>query len=117
MKLPTIYKLCIMNCALCIMISSCSKDLDLKYHDIEPLTVIEAELTPEGFRAAITLTTPMDEPMNLTRLTDATVTLYDLNSGEEYSISPNDEGYCTNDIPGIVCHEHRLKVEREQIVY
>ncbi len=117
MKLPTIYKLCIMNCALCIMISSCSKDLDLKYHDIEPLTVIEAELTPEGFRAAITLTTPMDEPMNLTRLTDATVTLYDLNSGEEYSISPNDEGYFTNDIPGIVGHDYSLKVEREGIVY
>lgn len=119
MKLPTVYKNIFVYCASCIalMIEGCSKDLDLKYHDIEPLTVIEAELTPEGFRASITLTTPMDEPMDRTRLTDARVALLDLNSGEEYSISADEEGYFSNDIPGIVGHDYRLRVEREGNVY
>ena len=119
MKLIAVYKYCFVYCALCLtlMLEGCSKDLDLKYHDIEPLTVIEAELTPDGFRASITLTTPMDEPMDRTRLTDALVTLRDLNSGAEYSISPNEEGYFSNDIPGIEGHDYRLRVEREGNVY
>lgn len=33
--------------AICLMLmfASCEKELDFEYHDIDPLTVIEAELT------------------------------------------------------------------------
>lgn len=44
--------------------TSCEKELDFKYHDIAPLTVIEGELTPDGAKVGITLTTPMAEPMD-----------------------------------------------------
>ena len=109
---------CIMHCALCIIsISSCSKDLDFKYHDIEPLTVIEAELSPAGSRIALTLTTPMDEPMDRTRLTDAAVTLRDLTAGTEFILRPDREGYFTDPTPGIDGHDYRLTVERDGNVY
>lgn len=97
---------------LTLLLTACEKDLDLKYHYIEPLTVIEAELTPEGCKVGITLTTPMDEPMNLTRLTDADVTVSDLTSGEEYSLIPDDEGFFVDETPGIVGHDYRLTVTR-----
>lgn len=112
------YKLCIVHCALCLLMSfSCSKDLDFKYHDIDPLTVIEAELTPEGSRVSITLTTPMDEPMDRTRLTDATVTLQDLTDGSTFTLNPDEEGYFRCLSPGITGHDYLLRVERDGEVY
>ena len=35
---------------------SCEKELDISYHNIDPLPVIEAELTPDGARVGITMT-------------------------------------------------------------
>lgn len=103
--------------SLILLLSSCEKDLDFKYHDIEPLTVIEAELTPEGARVAITMTTPMDEPMDRTRLTDAVVTIYDLTTGTQLSLAADNEGYFRNSSPGIAGHDYKLTVERNGNVY
>ncbi|MDE7419552.1 MAG: DUF4249 domain-containing protein [Muribaculaceae bacterium] len=100
-----------------VFLSSCSKDLDLEYHDIDPLTVIEAELTPEGARVAITLTTPMDEPIDRARLTDANVTLYDETSGKEYILKTDQEGYFSDATPGIAGHFYSLKIERGGYTY
>lgn len=112
------HKSCVMLFALCIiLLSGCSKDLDLKYHYIEPLTVIEAELTPEGSHVAITLTTPMDEPMDRTRLTDAIVRIHDLTSGIIYSLVADDEGYFSDPTPGIPDHEYMVAVERDGNIY
>ncbi len=97
---------------LALVLTACEKDLDLKYHYIDPLTVIEAQLTPEGCRVGITLTTPMDEPMDLTRLTDAAVTVSDLTSGAEYALMPDDDGFYVDPTPGIVGHDYRLTVSR-----
>lgn len=99
------------------MLAGCEKELDFKYHDIEALTVIEAELTPEGMRMAVRLTTPMDEPMDRTLLTDAEATLTDLTSGQVFSLHADEEGYYTDPTPGIAGHDYRLRVERDGKVY
>ena len=102
-----------MHCALCvIMMTSCEKILDFDYHDIEPLTVIEGELTDLGAKIGITLTTPMAEPMDRTRLTDASVTITDLTDGAEYHLSANAEGFFIDPTPGIPGHRYRLTVTR-----
>ncbi|MDE6403110.1 MAG: hypothetical protein K2K86_04800, partial [Muribaculaceae bacterium] len=54
---------------------ACEKELDIRYKEIEPITVIEGQLTLQGSNVRITMTTPMGEPMDSTLLTDATVTL------------------------------------------
>ncbi|MDE5850335.1 MAG: DUF4249 domain-containing protein [Muribaculaceae bacterium] len=110
-----------MHCALCIflsvlciaMLTACEKNLDFRYHDIEPLTVIEGELTSEGAKIGITLTTPMDEPMDRTRLTDASVVIADLSDGVEYTLTPDTDGFYTDPTPGIPGHRYRLTVKRE----
>lgn len=113
-----LYKLCIVHYALCILLTvGCSKDLDFKYHDIEPLTVIEAELTPDGAKVAITLMTPMDEPMDRTHLTDAIVTLQDLTDDSSVSLTPDKDGYFRNPNPGIIGHNYLLRVERKGEVF
>lgn len=97
---------------LLLLLVSCEKELDFKYHDIEPLTVIEGTLTPDGARIGITLTTPMDEPMNTSRLTDATVTLRDITDDVTYLLTADEEGYFTDPTPGIIGHDYTLVVER-----
>ena len=98
--------------SLLLSLISCEKELEIDYIDIDPLTVIEAELTPAGARVGITLTTPMDEPMDLSRLTDAVVTLTDITAGASLTLSADDDGYYTDPTPGIAGHHYRLSVER-----
>ena len=100
-----------------MMIAACEKEIDIEYHDIDPLPVIEAELTPDGCRVSITLTTPMDEPMNHTRLEDATVILSDLTSGISYTLSPDAEGYFRDTTPGVPGHDYGLEVTLQGEVY
>lgn len=95
------------------ILCSCEKELDFKYHDIESITVIEGELTPEGAKVRITYTTPMDEPMDKTPLTDADVTLRDLTTGETRILHPDSEGYFRDNTPGIDRHEYSLTVARD----
>ncbi len=106
-----LYSIPAMMCML-LLLASCEKELDFKYHDIEPLTVIEAELTPDGVKVAITSTTPMDEPMDRTHLTDAVVTLTDLTDGSVYGLHTDSEGFYTDLTPGVAGHDYRLTVER-----
>lgn len=96
---------------LLMLFGSCEKELDFKYHDIPALPVIEAELTPEGAKVALTMTTPMADPMDLTRYTDAQITLTDLDSSRIEFLSPDDSGYFVNPTPGIPGHHYRLDVE------
>lgn len=105
-------QLCILLCALCIILSSCEKVIEFEYRDIEPLTVIEGELTSVGAKVGITLTTPMDEPMDRKRLTDASVTISDLTDGSDFTLMTGADGFFTDTTPGIPGHRYRLTVER-----
>lgn len=58
---------------LFFLLMSCEKELDFKYHDIEPQLVIEGILSQEGVRVSLTNTTPMDEKIEKNYLTDAEV--------------------------------------------
>ncbi len=111
------YKIYYILPLLFIFLSGCSKDLDLEYHDIEPLTVIEAELTQNGALVSITSTTPMDEPIDTTRLSDAKVTLFDLTSGISYFLYADQDGYFRDATPGIAGHDYRIVVERNGNIY
>ncbi|MDE6368462.1 MAG: DUF4249 domain-containing protein [Muribaculaceae bacterium] len=96
-----------------LSLQSCKKDLDIKYKDIEPITVIEGQLTLQGANVRITMTTPMDEPMDTTLLTDATVTLTDLTDGTSETLMPDRIGVFTGSTAGIPSHEYELKVIRD----
>ena len=99
------------------MLCSCEKELDFEYHYEPPKTVIEGTLDQHGVRVSLTLTTPMDEPMDRTRLTDATVTVEDLTAGTVRSLLPDADGYFTDATPGEPGHSYRLKVLRDGVTY
>ncbi|MDE6267590.1 MAG: DUF4249 domain-containing protein [Muribaculaceae bacterium] len=108
----------LISAVLSLVLSSCEKTLHLPYDHIPPLTVIEASLTDTGASVAIRLSTPMDEPLDLTLLTDAQVTLSDLTlSSSPICLSPDSEGYFTSAIPGEVGHLYQLDVIRDGATY
>ena len=98
---------------LVMLLVGCEKELDFKYHTIDPMTVIEGVLTPEEGRVSLTLSTPMGEPMDRTLLTDAGMTLEDLVTGNIFSLCPDENGEYISETGGIVGHEYRLTVQRE----
>lgn len=95
-----------------LFLASCEKEIDFKYRQIEPITVIEGNLTETETSVIITETTNVDEPMNRTRFTDATVTLTDLTYGTSLQLLPDSEGGFTHPQRGIPGHRYRLDVER-----
>lgn len=100
-----------------ILLAGCEKELDFKYHEIEPILVIEGSLTQDGAQVSLTLTTPMNEPMNREHLTDAEVVIKDLESGEEVTLKPDPDGMFISGMPGIEGHIYRLTVRRGDEVY
>lgn len=96
-----------------LLLASCEKELDFEYLDIEPLLVIEGSLTETGAEVSLTWTTPMDEPMDKTRVTDATVSITDLTTGSVEMLTPDAEGLYRNATGGIIGHEYELRVERD----
>lgn len=81
-----------LSAAALTLLTACEDELDFQYHDIEPLKVIEGTFTQEWGGLKITLTTPMDEPLDTTPLTDADVAITDLTEGTTYQLTPDAEG-------------------------
>lgn len=92
--------------------SGCEKEIDIEYHDIEPILVIEGSLSQDGAEVALTLTTPMDEPFTNTYLTDAKVSIEDITGSGTFDLHPDDRGIFTSTLKGEVGHTYRLQVER-----
>lgn len=93
-----------------ITMQGCKKELDIKYKDIDPILVIEGQLSQNGANVRLTQTTPMDEPMNVTPITDAEVILKDLTEGTFLTLYPDDSGSFVSDIPGTEGHTYELNV-------
>lgn len=98
---------------LTLLLVGCEKEIDFKYHDIDPILVIEGALTEEGAVVSLTETTPMDEPMNHRQVEGATVSIIDLDNGDVAILDPSaDGGPYIADIAGIQGHTYRLEVLR-----
>lgn len=73
------------------LLCGCTKDLELEYRDLDPIPVIEANLTDEGLDIRMTLTSPMDEPMDTVQLTDYAASLTEL-GGQTYRLDVDYQG-------------------------
>ncbi|MCH5239030.1 MAG: DUF4249 domain-containing protein [Muribaculaceae bacterium] len=91
---------------------SCEKELDFKYHYVEPQLVIEGVLSTEGIKVSLTTTTPMDEKIEEDYLTDAEVYLADLTEAQEYELHPDINGIFKNNCIPVIGNEYQLRVLR-----
>lgn len=98
--------------ALLLLLVSCEKELDFRYHDVESQLVIEARTSEAGTSVSLTLTCPMDEPLDVTPVTDAEVTLFDVTGGVSRELRLNEAGLFNDATPGIVGHDYQIEVKR-----
>ena len=96
-----------------MLLVSCEKELDFRYHVIEPELVIEGTLSQEGVMVSLTNTTPMDEKIEKNYLIDAEVYLVDLEDEEEVELKPDKNGIFTNTYIPVIGHDYQLKIARE----
>lgn len=90
---------------------SCEKEIDFVYKDIPEQQVIEGLLSQEGISVRLTKTVPTDEPFNDKTITEATVTVSDLTTGDTYSLTHGEEGIFTcSGLVGGIGHEYELTV-------
>lgn len=99
--------------ALMTVTTGCEKEIDFEYKEIDPILVIEGALTQNGAEVSLTFTTPMNEPFERTRLTDATVSVSDLTVGNDSRLFPDETGVYRSDLRGETGHEYLLTVDRE----
>lgn len=93
-----------------LTLCSCEKELDFEYHDIAPVTVIEATLDGAGADVTITFTTPMGEPMDRTHVAGADVTLTDDDTGDTTVLPADSEGKYTAALSPVVGYSYTLTV-------
>lgn len=98
-------------------LASCEKELDFEYHDIDPKLVIQGAVTQHGAYVTLTETTPMDEPLVTTFITDATVSLKDDTDGTVRILHPDPAGAYTDETPGIEGHIYQVNVTRGGLSY
>ena len=99
--------------SIAAVLQSCEKEIDIEYHDIEPIVVIEGQLTQNGAEVRISMTTPMDEAFNGKYITDATVSITDISSGIEKTLTSDDDGIYIGNIAGCTGHLYELTVNRD----
>ncbi|MCH5226369.1 MAG: DUF4249 family protein [Muribaculaceae bacterium] len=97
---------------LFILLTSCEKELDFKYHDVESQFVIEGILTDQGSEVSLAYTIPMNEPLNQVPIKDAVVSLTDLTESKTYNLS-FEEGKYRNPVGGVPSHNYELEVIHE----
>lgn len=100
-----------------LVLQSCEKEIDFKYNYIPPIPVIEGCLSSDEAKIGITYTTPMNEHIDLTRITDASVRIKDCSTGVSYTLSVDKDNYFVNKMRGIPGHEYLLEVEMAMIRY
>lgn len=98
--------------AALLSLTSCEKEIDFEYHDIEEQQVIEGILTQEGANVRLTKTVATDESFDDNIVTDATVTINNLTDHAVIPLAYDEKGYFTNhDFVGETGHEYKLTVK------
>lgn len=110
-------RLAMLTFVIAIIVTGCEKELDIDYKDIDPIMVVEGALDQNGAKVKLTMTTPMDEPMDRDPVTDATVTVTDNTTGEQEILLPDSDGNFICEKGGIAGHRYSLYVEREGVGY
>lgn len=95
-----------------VLLTSCEKELDFTYHDIEPQFVVEGILDQEGIRVTLSETTPMNEKIEENYITDGEVKLIDETNQEVTTLNPDNDGIYKAAYRAIPGHTYLLQIKR-----
>ncbi len=99
---------------LATLVTGCQTEINLDYNSVNPLFVIEGQTTTKGSEVRITRTSDMDQWVDTTPVSGASVTVID-EYGFSYPLSLNDSGvyYSYEALPVNYGDSYILKVDIE----
>jgi hypothetical protein len=96
---------------LLLLFSSCEKEIDMDYHTVEPLYVVEASISEEGAVARISQTQNVTDEIGKRPVSDAQV-IISSNYGEQCILNLDSAGcYSSSEIKGVEGREYTIMVQ------
>ena len=96
---------------LLLLLTSCEKEIDMDYHTVEPLYVVEASISEEGAVARISQTQNVTDEIGKRPVSDAQV-IISSNYGEQCILNLDSAGcYSSSEIKGVEGREYTIRVQ------
>lgn len=96
---------------LLLLFTSCEKEIDMDYHMVEPLYVVEASISEEGAVARISQTQNVTDEIGKSPVSDAQVVITSDN-GERCILKLDSAGcYSSSEIKGVEGREYTIRVQ------
>ena len=93
------------------LLTSCEKEIDMDYHTVEPLYVVEAGISEEGAVARISQTQNVTDEISKSPVSDAQVVITSDN-GERCILKLDSAGcYSSSEIKGVEGREYTIRVQ------
>ena len=70
-------------CLNLVLLSSCKKDIEIDYHQVDPIYVVEASVSNMGMEARISQTNNMDDNSTISDISNAKVVITGSDGTEE----------------------------------
>ena len=110
-RVNTIKKLPLGRLGGLILLTSCEKEIDMDYHPVEPLYVVEAGISEEGAVARISQTQNVTDEIGKSPVSDAQVVITSDN-GERCILKLDSAGcYSSSEIKGVEGREYTIRVQ------
>lgn len=94
-----------------LLLTSCEKEIDMDYHTVEPLYVVEASISEEGAVARISQTQNVTDEIGKRPVSDAQV-IISSNYGEQCILNLDSAGcYSSSEIKGVEGREYTIRVQ------
>ena len=100
---------CLIVCLL-VCLSACEKEIDIDYHQVEPIYVVEASVSNSGMAARISQTNAMDDNTSKSDISQAIVTVTG-NDGTNEKLNYSRNGYYRASKKGTPGVEYKIDVE------
>ena len=105
------YYILLFFCLNIVLLSSCEKDINLIYHQVDPIYVVEASVTNTKAEVRISQTNAMEDNSSKSDISQAKVTISS-DAGETYTIPYSTNGYYRSSaVKGLAGREYKLDVE------
>jgi len=97
---------------LLLLLVSCEKEIDIHYHEIDPMVVIEGRVNNEGTKVSVRRSRSVNDSVQGPSLPGAIISIHDNGVEHRLTYDPKDGCY-RSDLIGVAGHNYRMTVDFE----
>ena len=97
---------------LLLLLTSCEKEIDIRYHEVEAMVVIEGRVTNEGTEVSVRRSRSVNDSVHGISLPGAAISVYDNGNEHVLAYDPTDGCY-RSALKGVPGHTYRMTVDFE----